>query len=89
MHVYTPSTQAESSPAAKRKMEGSSDLERLQEIFFEITECKDDSQQRGWAVHDDEQAITEILEELLQILVYAHITCIHTHSHCIPPPSIV
>ena len=50
-------------------MEKTSDVERLKEIFFEITECKDDSQQRGWAVHDDQQAIVEILEELLQILV--------------------
>ena len=46
-----------------------SDLERLKEILFEITECKDDSQQRGWAVHDDEKAISDLLEELLQILV--------------------
>ncbi len=45
------------------------DLQRLQEILFEITECKDDSQQRGWAVHDDEGAISGLLEELLQILV--------------------
>ena len=57
------------SPSTARKMEKTSDVERLQEIFFEITECKDDSQQRGWAVHDDQQAIVEILEELLQILV--------------------
>ena len=34
-----------------------------------MTECKDDSQQRGWAVHDDQQIIVEYLEELLQILV--------------------
>lgn len=46
-----------------------SDLERLKEILFEVTECKDDSQQRGWAVHDDEKAISDLLEELLQILV--------------------
>jgi len=45
------------------------DLQRLQEIFFELTDCKDDSQQRGWAVHDDEGPITALLEELLQILV--------------------
>ena len=57
------------SPSAQRKMENTSDVERLKEIFFEITECKDDSQQRGWAVHDDQHAIMEILEELLQILV--------------------
>ena len=47
-----------------------SDLERLKEILFEITECKDDSQQRGWAVHDDEKAISDLLEEMLQILVW-------------------
>ena len=47
------------------------DLQRLQEIFFEVAECKDDSQQRGWAVHDDEGAISGLLEELLQILVSA------------------
>ena len=46
-----------------------SDLERLKEILFEITDCKDDSQQRGWAVHDDEKAISDLLEEMLQILV--------------------
>ena len=57
------------SPSTAQKMEKMSDVERLKEIFFEITECKDDSQQRGWAVHDDQQAIVEILEELLQILV--------------------
>ena len=49
--------------------EQDSDLERLKEIFFEITDCKDDSQQRGWAVHDDEKAISDLLDELLQILV--------------------
>ena len=49
--------------------ESHSDLERLKELLFEITECKDDSQQRGWAIHDDEKAISDILEEILQILV--------------------
>ncbi len=47
----------------------SHDLERLREIFFQLQECKDDSQQRGWAVHDDQQAIMDYLQELLQILV--------------------
>lgn len=45
------------------------DLKRLQEIFFEMREARDDSQQRGWAVRDDSEAIGKYLEELLQILV--------------------
>ncbi len=48
---------------------------RLRDIFFEITECKNDSQQRGWAVHDDQQAIVDIMEELLQILVRERLLC--------------
>ena len=51
------------------KAGGSRDLERLHELFFEIQEVKDDSQQRGWAVHDDSEAISQTLEQLLQILV--------------------
>lgn len=42
---------------------------RLKEIFFEMQEVRDDSQQRGWAVRDDSEAIGQQLEELLQILV--------------------
>ena len=58
------------------KAGGSRDLERLHELFFEIQEVKDDSQQRGWAVHDDSQAISQTLEQLLQLLVcYADATC--------------
>ena len=53
-----------------QKAEGSSDLDRLREIFFQLTECRDDSQQRGWAVHDDQQIIMDYLDELLQILVW-------------------
>ena len=60
--------QAEASASSSR-LQGSGDLERLREIFFDIQELKDDQQQRGWAVHDDQQAIVELLEELLQILV--------------------
>ena len=31
--------------------------------------CKDDSQQRSWALHEDESVITEYLQELISILV--------------------
>lgn len=55
--------------AAGDTFEGNQDLIRLKEIFFEMQEVRDDSQQRGWAVRDDSEAIGQHLEELLQILV--------------------
>ena len=54
-------------------METNKDLERLREVFFEIKEARDDSQQRGWAIRDDSGALLSFLEELLQIIVS---TCI-------------
>ena len=42
---------------------------RLQELFTDLTARKDDSQQRGWYLHEDESIITSLLEELLSILV--------------------
>ena len=49
--------------------ESNKDLVRLKEIFFEIQEARDDSQQRGWAIRDDSGALASFLEELLQLLV--------------------
>lgn len=34
-----------------------------------MREARDDSQQRGWAVRDDSEIISQYLEELIQILV--------------------
>ena len=42
---------------------------RLEVIFSEMAACKDDSQQRSWALHEDESVITEYLTELVSILV--------------------
>lgn len=53
---------------SKDNVEDSSDYMRLQELFMELTARKDDSQQRGWALHEDEAIITSLLEELLSIL---------------------
>lgn len=50
------------------KLECSADHERLSQLFEQITDVKNDSQQRGWAVHDDLSTITSCLEELLQRL---------------------
>ena len=47
----------------------SHDAQRLSVIFSELTACKDDSQQRSWALHEDEAIIQEYLQELLSILV--------------------
>jgi hypothetical protein len=59
---------ANTSPSSARKVDGSADMARLQEIFFQLRDVREDSQQRGWAVHDDLGAIMEYLSELLQIL---------------------
>ncbi|XP_060558045.1 NCK-interacting protein with SH3 domain-like [Ruditapes philippinarum] len=52
----------------KQEEETSLDYERLCELFAELTECKDDSQQRGWHLHEDEDIINNNLEEMLSIL---------------------
>ena len=50
-------------------LESSKDAVRLEVIFSEMAACKDDSQQRSWALHEDESVITEYLTELVSILV--------------------
>jgi hypothetical protein len=44
------------------------DRDRLGVIFSELKDCKDDSQQRSWALYDDYAVILEYLDELLSIL---------------------
>lgn len=44
------------------------DYDRLCELFRKLTECKDDSQQRGWHLHEDEDMIRSNLEEMVSIL---------------------
>ncbi|XP_050409446.1 NCK-interacting protein with SH3 domain [Patella vulgata] len=46
----------------------SRDAKRLEVIFSELAACKDDSQQRSWALHEDEAIIKEYIEELNSIL---------------------
>lgn len=45
------------------------DARRLQGIFAQLAECKNDSQQRSWMVYEDEEDIVQFLEELVEILV--------------------
>ena len=45
------------------------DGQQLIRILDELTEHKEDSQQRTWAVHEDEEIICKLLNELMNILV--------------------
>lgn len=45
------------------------DANRLKHIFKELTDCKEDSQQRSWMLYEDEHVITEYITELISILV--------------------
>ncbi len=62
-------------------VENSQDAMRLHVIFSEMAACKDDSQQRSWALHEDEAVITEYLQELISILVRpAQYSLLHSSS---------
>ena len=45
------------------------DGQQLIAILDELTEHKEDSQQRTWAVHEDEGILHKLLKNLLSILV--------------------
>ena len=61
--------------SSKEDVEESLDYTSLQKLFTELTAHKDDSQQRGWALHEDESIIASILEEILSILVSEPFSC--------------
>lgn len=45
------------------------DSKRLQYIFAQLADCKNDSEQRTWMLYEDEDDIVQFLEELVEILV--------------------
>ena len=45
------------------------DGQRFQALVDELVKCKEDAQQRSWALHEDESVIAKCLEDLLSILV--------------------
>lgn len=47
----------------------SSDGRHLVELLEKLRECKDDEQQRSWALHEDEHTISTHLSDLLDLLV--------------------
>ena len=55
--------------STSEQLELSHDIIEMDSIFESIAECKDDSQQRSWHLHDDEYYIQNQLSRLLEILV--------------------
>ncbi|XP_058127441.1 NCK-interacting protein with SH3 domain [Anopheles ziemanni] len=47
------------------------DAHRLRVIFAELSDCKNDSEQRTWMLHEDEADISQYLAELIRILTDA------------------
>lgn len=47
------------------------DAQRLRNLFSELADAKNDSEQRSWMLHEDESDITNYLTELIRILVDA------------------
>lgn len=48
------------------------DSKRLQYLFGQLADCKNDTEQRTWMLYEDEEDIIQFLEELVEILVRAH-----------------
>ena len=42
----------------------------LHGLVQELVKCKEDSQQRSWALHEDEAVITKCLKDVVSILVW-------------------
>lgn len=45
------------------------DSKRLQYLFAQLADCKNDTEQRTWMLYEDEEDIIQFLEELVEILV--------------------
>lgn len=56
-------------PTPHAVLESSLDARRLHLALSELTKCKDDQQQRSWALYEDQSIISEYLEEIASILV--------------------
>ena len=59
----------QTSSDAELKVASSADVDRLQHLFDLIRECRDDRQERSWAVRDDLSTIAGHLQEMLKLLV--------------------
>ncbi|KAJ6638766.1 NCK-interacting protein with SH3 domain [Pseudolycoriella hygida] len=59
---------AEQLSAPDEFIEHTHDSHRLKLIFGQLDECKNDSEQRTWMLHEDEDYIVQFLTELIEIL---------------------
>ncbi|XP_037027751.1 NCK-interacting protein with SH3 domain [Bradysia coprophila] len=59
---------AEQLSAPDEFIEHTHDSHRLKLIFGQLAECKNDSEQRTWMLHEDEDYIVQFLTELIDIL---------------------
>lgn len=50
-------------------VEHTNDSQRLKVIFAKLSDCKNDSEQRSWMLHEDEAYIIRFLTDLIEILV--------------------
>ena len=53
--------------------QNSGDGRKLVALLEKMRECKDDEQQRSWALYEDEHIISTHLNDLLEILVLLYL----------------
>ncbi|KAH8387706.1 hypothetical protein KR093_009002 [Drosophila rubida] len=56
-------------PTPKELLGITHDAKRLQYLFGQLADCKNDTEQRTWMLYEDEEDIIQFLEELVEILV--------------------
>lgn len=61
-------------------VEHTHDSQRLKIIFSQLADCKNDSEQRTWILHEDEQYIKKFLTELIEILVNITFIVLHFNN---------
>ncbi|KAM8718333.1 hypothetical protein ACLKA7_000150 [Drosophila subpalustris] len=55
-------------PTPKELLGITHDAKRLQYLFAQLADCKNDTEQRTWMLYEDEEDIIQFLEELVEIL---------------------
>lgn len=65
------------------------DAHRLRLIFAELSDCKNDSEQRTWMLHEDEADIRQYLAELIRILTDADPKICRSEMACDQYQSII
>ncbi|XP_035900188.1 NCK-interacting protein with SH3 domain [Anopheles stephensi] len=65
------------------------DAHRLRLIFAELSDCKNDAEQRTWMLHEDEADISQYLTELIRILTDADPKICRSEMACDQYQSII